>query len=182
MAAAAAPLVISGTFAMGWTAELVDALRAALPPTTVVVGAAAFDHPCALLLHRAAALRDDAQASGQHTVIVACFEDIAPKHPVVEALLADLAAVLLPPGLRCRSVVVHADPREYFGRCVAEGLGGTQAELSREARTFLPLSAVPGDTRHAAAPPHLTDTPSLLREFVEYFTTATAAAAAAGET
>ena len=148
-------VVICGTFAVGWTAALVDALAAR---GIRAVGAPEHDDPFALLIHRAKALRDGVK------IVCATPQDIAPRHPQVEALLRDLAACMLPPLPDRLKIVMDADPHEYFAKCIADGALGTFHELlsAEHAPAYLPGVV----SKRLRTPPHLADTPGVLRDYV----------------
>jgi len=148
-------VVIGGTFAIGWTPALVDALAAR---GIRAAGAPEYDDPFALLIHRAKALRDGVK------VVCATQQDIAPRHPQVEALLRELAATLLPALPERVKIVMDADPHEYFAKCVADGMPGTFHELiaAEHAPGYLPGAV----SKRLRTPPHVADTPGVLREYV----------------
>ena len=151
------PIVITGTFAVGWTAQLVQSLEHAFP----VVGEPEFDNPFALLLRRAKALREH----GDQVILVATKQDVAPKHPQIEALLADLAAAILPPSGRASTLlIIDADPDEFFAKSIADGFQGSMHELTtmHACPSYLAGEVV----KHVRAPPFIADTPELLRDFM----------------
>ena len=170
-------LLVSGTFAVGWTTELADAIRARLgcDSNVRVIGRAACDDPFAQLLHRVENVRE-AKEAGEEIVMCACPHDAATRRrPEIETLLRDLTAVLLPdfygeiPAPRHRGdphLVVHADPHAYFAKCVADGAQGTQHELVCAAATcWNPGGVVNG--KSVSVPPHATETPGLLAAVLE---------------
>lgn len=150
--------ILTGTFAIGWTAELVDALTAR---GHTAVGNVSFGDPFALLLHRVKAVRENPQA-----IIVATKQDILPKHPHVEQLLFDLAHLLLSTHAP-RRIVLEATNHDFFAKCISEGYIGTQHELEQHTVHMQPEylgGQSPGGS--VQVPSHIADTPELLREFV----------------
>lgn len=148
-------VILTGTFAIGWTSALVDALRAR---DLLAVGESALDDPFALLMHRAKAL-----AANPDSVVVAAAQDAAVKHPQVDKLLVQLAELLIPKSTHRVKIAVHVDPHEYFGKCVADGVAGTHHDiLSRTECTYLHGSLI--KSMHVSS--YMADTPEMLQEFV----------------
>lgn len=156
--------IITGTFAIGWTAELVDALCAR---GYHAIGNAYSDDPFALLLHRVKAL-----SRNPESVIVATKLDIMPQHPHVERLLADLARVMCSTAKKPRTFFLEADAHDFFAKCIAEGYLGTQHELTQRMTRPYPAYLHFDASRDHYHPPimvpsYLADTPHLLRAFVD---------------
>ena len=165
-------LLVSGTFAVGWTTELADAIRARLGNDNVrVIGRATCDDPFAQLLHRVENVRE-AKEAGEEIVMCACPHDAATRRrPEIETLLRDLTTVLLPDFYvddEPRHLVVHADPHAYFAKCVADGAQGTQHELVCAAATCWNHPGGGGvNGKSVSVPPHATETPGLLAAVLE---------------
>jgi hypothetical protein len=150
-------LVITGTFAIGWTAQLVQSLEQAFR----VVGEPTLDNPFALLLARAKAMREH----GDEVIIVATKQDVVPKHPQVEALLADLAKAILPAGSdNAKIIIIDADPDEFFAKGIADGFQGSMHALTNMHACPAYLSGTV--VKHVRSPPFVADTPELLRDFM----------------
>jgi hypothetical protein len=148
-------IVFAGTFVTGWTDDLVHALKMR---GIYAIGAADTPDPFALLVHRAKHLRAGAR------VVCATPEDVAPKHPQVEKILADLALAVLPPAPNRARIVIDADPHDYFAKCIAEGATGTHYEIVTAAER--PPYLEGNTTKRVRAPAGLADTPGLLRDFL----------------
>jgi hypothetical protein len=111
-------VVITGTFAIGWSSNIVDSMK---NQGYDIIGDPPFEDPFALLLHR---------IKNPHAIIVMTKLDIAPKHPEVAKVLSDLAAALLPDIPRY-GMTFDADPHEYFGKCIADGYTGSFADSTK---------------------------------------------------
>lgn len=98
-------LALGGTFVVGWTSEIVDALK---HNGIRAVGPARLDDPFALLIHRAKAITDGT------AVVCLCSHDFETKHPHVDRLLEDLAELLVPKPQG--TVVLDVDPHEFFAK------------------------------------------------------------------
>jgi hypothetical protein len=149
-------VVITGTFALGWSDALVDAL---VYMGYHVIGSSEHDDPFALLLHR---------VKQQHTtdVVVITRQDIVPKHPHIEKLLGDLAGTLMPQQQPADCVVVHADPDEYFAKCIEHGIVDSMADIALHQRYVGPEYLHTHVCREMNAPAYVADTPELLRDFL----------------
>ena len=148
-------VVLSGTFAIGWTSALVDALRARDLPA---IGESALDDPFALLMHRAKAL-----AANPDAIVVEAAQDAAIKHPQVDALLVQLADLLIPKSTSRIKIAVHVDPHEYFFKCVVDGVAGTHHDtIGRTDCTYLHGNLI--KSMHVSS--YIADTPEMLQEFV----------------
>lgn len=149
-------VIVTGTFALGWSAALVDAL--AYLGYHHVVGSSEYDDPFALLLHR---------IKQRHAnFIVITHQDVVPKHPHIDTLLCDLARTLLPPQTHTNCVVINADPNEYFAKCIDHGTTESIAEIARHQRYLGPDYLHMNVSREVAAPAYVADTPELLRNFL----------------
>jgi len=149
-------VIISGTFAIGWTAALVDALETNgvhavgdVPYTDLPT------QPFALLMHRAKAVRAGAG------VLCACMHDTLPKHPQISRLLDDLAGLVMPSPANRVKIMINAPENEFFATCVASGLSGTYHELVNPATDRYIDGNV---TKIVYTPAHIADTPHVLRE------------------
>lgn len=181
-------IVLTGTFCVGWSRNIVDILR--------TEGIEAYGDECsdndpfALLLRRAKALRQPGKdVVGAPVVVVASPTDVNPKHPMVDALLRDLARAIMPEISTVSTIVIRADPHEYFAKCIGDGYHGNAAELSDVwcpdylgIGHWSPSSTgshwftghwstghrgwPAGSSNHISAPPHVADTPELLKRMV----------------
>jgi hypothetical protein len=147
-------VVITGTFALGWSAALVDALTYL---GYRVVGSSAYNDPFALLLHRIKNCHVD--------VVVVTHQDVAPKHPHVDTLLHELACTLMPQ-THTDCVVINADPNEYFAKCIDQGTADSMAEIAHHRRYLGPNYLDMTVCREIDAPAYVADTPELLRNFL----------------
>lgn len=150
-------VVITGTFAFGWSGALVDALTYL---GYHVIGSSTYDDPFALLLHRVKQRHAD--------VVVLTHQDITPKHPHIDTLLRDLANTLLPQQ-RTECVVITADANEYFAKCVDQGTVESIAEIAHHQHYVGPDYLDMNVCRQMHAPAYLADTPELLREYLTTF-------------
>ena len=151
-------VVVTGTFALGWSAALVDALTYL---GYRVIGSSEYDDPFALLLHRIKQRHADC--------IVITHQDVVPKHPHIDTLLCDLAGTLLPPQTHTNCVVINADPNEYFAKCIDHGTAESIAEIARHQHYLGPDYLHMSVCQEVIAPAYLADTPELLRNFLSTF-------------
>lgn len=145
-------VVITGTFAIGWSSHIVDSMR---KQGYDVIGDPPFEDPFALLLHR---------IKHPESIVIMTKLDITPKHPEVAAVLQDLAEALLPRNTMRYGLIFDTDPHEYFGKCIEEGYTGT----FEESKHFTPhpeyLSYIP--LKKITLPTYVADMPDMLGGYV----------------
>lgn len=151
-------IVISGTLALGWTVQLVDALKGCGVQAVGDVGTVdPVTHSFALLIHRAKALQSGI------SVVCHCMDDVLPKDPQIKQLLEDLAHLMLPHQRRSK-VVINVPENDYFARCIVSGIPGTFHQLVRPVPDDYLMCTL--TECEYVTPDFLPDTPGLLRAYV----------------
>lgn len=149
------PTILSGTFAVGWSDVLCQ-----LNPLIIGPHPESPDDPFALLMRRIRAVE-----SNPSCIITTTFVDTV-DDTQVQSVVDNLAESLLP-RQEWTQVVLHADPNEFFDRCVRHH-GYTKTFHELQQYRLLPeyLQRDVTDVQHVHVPLHLVDTPDMLRDLL----------------
>lgn len=145
---------VTGTFAVGWSEAIARTLG-----FEGCVATGPKDDPFELLLHRATVLKRHPDA-----YIVQCRCDVQRRHPLIEKIVRDLAAVLIP--ALPRHVSLAADPHDFFGKSIADGATGTMAEILAVPEELYGWRPDEPTIPTIRVPAHAADAPDALRALV----------------